>query len=385
MRVSAARKRLLGGYGTGGQGAVALRFDDGHAAFKAKTLPLLRAHGLPSYIAVSHRLLRESGVTYAELQQWALNDGVEVTAHSRDHVSKDLPDDILSHMHTFGDDLQKSVGQIVVDTWTFPGGGDFGGVAAGSQAGLFAETYAGRLLLERYAVPYGTTSGYLQPLQGEPIPGQTHVTIEKYSLGQVQAIVRRAQDAGAGLTLMLHPTRLDAAGHMSSETLDAVLTWIAEEREAERLAVLTGTGMGFADAASSRRINMLAESHLPEGAVAWSGSGWRFAYGTASTDADAALVQNVLINPFAGSRGAPVELSVHCRGAAGDQLALSLRGPAGLDASRAVCLARTGWNRLFLPAAIPTGTARGTSITVAFSRISAAGTVEVKEPRLATI
>lgn len=384
-RVSAARKRLLGGYGTAGQGAVALRFDDGHADFKAKALPLLQKHGLPAYIAVTERLLAESGVTYAELQSWALNSGVEVTAHSRDHVDKSADADILSAVHTFGDDLEKAVGQVVVDTWTFPGGGDFGGLDAGRDPSKFAETYSGRLLLERYAVPHGGSAGYFQPLTGEPTVGQVHVTIEAYTLDQVQDMVRRAQSAGMGITLMMHPTKIDTEGFMSSATLDAVLGWIAGEREAGRLAVLTGTGMGFADASSSSRANMLADTEFASSG--WTGTGWTFAGGVATaTDIRAsALSQDILINPFAGSRGAPVELSVQVQGAAGDTIKLSLTAGGGLTASRTVALPRTGWSRVYVPATIPTGVGLGTNLSVAIERLTSAGTVSVRAPRLSTI
>lgn len=384
-RVSAARKRLLGGYGTSGKGAVALRFDDGHEAFKTKVLPLLQKHGLPSYIAVTDRLLTESGIPYTELRSWALNNGVEVTAHSRDHVNKTTPDDILSAIYTFGNDLEASVGQVVVDTWTFPGGGDFGGLNAGTSASLFAETYSGRLLLERYAVPYGGSAGTLQPLTGEPTIGQAHITVEAYTLEQVKAAVLEAQDRGMGLTLMVHPDKLDTDGFMTQAALGSVLDWIASEREAGRLAVLTGTGMGFADAGSSHRVNMLSDTEFVSSG--WAGTGWTFAGGIATaTDARAtALSQDILINPFAGSRGAPVELSVQVQGAAGDTIRLSLTAGGGLTASRTVTLPRTGWSRVYLPATIPAGVGLGTNLSVSVKRLTSAGTVSVRAPRLSTI
>lgn len=377
-RLSMARKRLLGGAGTGGQGAVALRFDDGHADFKAKVLPLLKKHGLPSYIAVTNKLLTESGVTYSELRDWALNAGVEVTSHSRDHTDRTTDADILSAVHTFGDDLEKSVGQIIVDTWTFPGGGDFGGLNAGTYPHLFAETYSGRLLLERYSVVNGGSAGYYQPLTGEPTVGQAHVTMETYTLEQVKGMVAGAQANGMGLSLMMHPAKLDTAGNMTTATLDSVLGWIASEREAGRLVVLTGTGLGFADAGTAQRVNLLA-------AAAWVGSGWTITNGVASTTSyTTPITASTVINPWAGSRGAPVELITRVQGTAGDVIRVALSAGA-MSASRDVTLPRTGWCGLHLPATIPTGTALGSSVTATVTRVSSAGAVTVRPPALHTI
>lgn len=384
-RLSTARKRLLGGHGTAGQGAVALRFDDGHAEFKAKVLPLLRKHGLPAYIAVTDRLLTESGVAYSEVQTWAINSGVEVTSHSRDHVDKTSEADILSAIHTFGDDLEKSVGQIVVDTWTFPGGGDFGGVNAGTYPSLYADTYAGRLILERYAVPNGGSAGYLQPLDGTPTVGQSHVTIEAYTLAQVQDMVRKAQARGMGVSLMMHPTRLDTTGYMSTATLDAAMAWLAEERDLGRLAVLTGTGLGFADASSTEGVNMLRNGFF-EGASDWSFEGnWGIEAGVrAYTASGTTFKQSVVINEFAAARGAPVTLSVDVQAAAGDVAELRLYSTGALSATRRVTL-KAGWQRVVLPATIPTGTALGSSLDAAIQRVSSAGAVSFRNARLNTI
>ncbi|PBB08488.1 hypothetical protein CKW39_09005 [Kocuria sp. WRN011] len=378
-RVDAARKRLLGGAGTGGVGAVALRFDDGHDAARDKVLPLLRKHALPGYWAVSKTNLDGSTVTGADLQAWALNDAAEVTSHSRTHSDSATDPAILDNVYTWADDLQSLVGQVVVDAWTFPGGGDFGGLNAGAYASLFADTYAGRLILERYAAAYGGTGGWLQPLTGEPTIGQSHVTIEAYTLAQVQDMVRKAQNAGMGITLMLHPSKLDTAGHMTSATLDQAMGWIAGEREAGRLVALTATGMAFANASSSHRVNM-----LPPIGPEWASAEWSISGGAASTSGLRPLTHKLTINPFAGSRGAPVELAVKVSGTAGDIVRINLTAAGGaLNTTRNVTLtASTQW--IYKPATIPAGTALGSSIDVNITRVSG-GTVTVQDARLRTI
>lgn len=376
VRLSMARKRLLGGPGTNGRAAVSFRFDDGHAAFGSKVVPLLRQHGLPAFAAVSERYLDESGVSNVAVQQWAINDGVEITAHSRNHGTETGAGPIKDSLVTWADDLQSRVGHIVVDTWTFPGGGDFDGLDRGAQAQSYSETYAGRLLLERYAVPYGATGGWLSPLSGEPTIGQSHVTIEAATLAQVQEWVRLAQDSGTGIVLMLHPERLDTAGHMSSATLGQVFAWVAAEREAGRLAVLTGTGISLAHKG--------APANLLPRLSSWTGTNWG-AGEERSTTGTFLLSTDVTINGFAASRGAPVELSLEVDGDAGTQVQLALSAPGlPLDTTRTVTLTGTGWQRVHNVATIPSGMGFGTSFTASV-RKTTAGSLTVRAPRLTTI
>lgn len=376
VRLSMARKRLLGGPGTSGQAAVSFRFDDGHAAFGSKVIPLLRQHGLPSFAAVSERYLDESGVTNVAVQQWAINDGVEITAHSRDHSTETGAGPIKDSLVGWADDLQSRVGHIVVDTWTFPGGGDFDGLDRGAQAQSYSETYAGRLLLERFAVPYGATGGWLSPLSGEPTIGQSHVTIESASLAQVQEWVRLAQDSGTGIVLMMHPERLDTAGFMTSATLGQVFDWVAAERAAGRLAVLTGTGIGLAHKG--------APANLLPRLSSWTGAGWGGGE-ERSTTGTSTLATDVTINGFAASRGAPVELSFEVDGDSGTQVQIALSA-AGLPLSttRTVTLAGTGWQRVHNVATIPSGMGFGTSFTASI-RKTTTGSLAVRAPRLTTI
>lgn len=376
VRLSMARKRLLGGPGTSGQAAVAFRFDDGHVAFGAKVIPLLRQHGLPAFAAVSERYLDESGVSNVAVQQWAINDGVEITAHSRDHSTETGEGPIKDSLVGWADDLQSRIGHIVVDTWTFPGGGDFDGLDRGAQAQSYSETYAGRLLLERYAVPYGATGGWLSPLSGEPTIGQSHVTMEASTLAEVQGWVRLAQDSGTGIVLMMHPERLDTPGFMTSATLGQVFEWVAAEREAGRLSVLTGTGIGLAHKGVPANL-------LPR-LSSWTGSGWGGGE-ERSTTGTSLLSTSVTINGFAASRGAPVELSYEVNGDAGTQVQLSLSASGvPLDTTRTVTLPASGWRRIYNVATLPSGMGFGTSFTASV-RKTTAGSLTVRAPRLTTI
>lgn len=373
-RLSVARKRLLGGPGTSGQAAVSFRFDDGHAAFDAKIAPLLRQHGLPAFVAVSERYLDDSAVSNATVQGWALTAGVEITAHSRNHSTESGAVAIRDSIVTWADDLQSRVGQVIVDTWTFPGGGDFDGLAAGTNPWNYPNTYAGRCVLERYAAPYGGSAGWLSPLSGEPTIGQSHVTIEAYSLAQVQDTIRQAQDSGMGVVLMLHPEKLDTAGFMTTATLGQVFAWAAGEREAGRLSVLTGTGLALAHTGTPASLVPRLSS--------WTGSGWSTA-AERSTTGTTALTAAVTINGYAGSRGAPVELSIEVQGESGAQVQLGLSGGV-LSMTRTVTLPDTGWRRIYAVATIPSGLALGTDLTASVRQI-ASGTLTVRAPRLSTI
>lgn len=375
-RVSIARKRLLGGHGTRGQAAVSFRFDDGHAAFGELVFPLLRKHALPSFAAITERHLDASGVSNTAVQQWAINDAVEITSHSRKHATETGESAIRDSLVTWADELQSRVGHVVVDTWTFPSNGYFDGLDSGRQAQYFPDTYAGRLLMERFAMPYGVTGGWLSPICGEPTVGQSHITIETMSLAEVQSYVGMAQDAGMGLVMMVHPSRLNTPGYMTTATLDQVFAWVAGEREAGRLSVLTGTGIGFAHKGDSA--NMLPRLS------SWTGTGWGSGE-ERSTTGTSTLTTDVTINGFAATRGAPVELSFEVDGDSGTQVQIALSAPGlPLDTTRTVTLTGTGWQRVYNVATIPSGMGFGTSFTASV-RKTTAGALTVRAPRLTTI
>ena len=55
------------------------------------------------------------------------------------------------------------------------------------------------------------------------------------------------------MVLMVHPTKLDAAGGISLSEYEAVLSYIAQKRDAGELVVLSTTGLQIANAAHANR------------------------------------------------------------------------------------------------------------------------------------
>lgn len=375
-RVSTARKRLLGGAGTNGAAAIALRFDDGHDVARDKVLPILRKYGLPGFWAVSGRYLNESTVKPTDLRAWAHNDGVEVTSHSRGHADATGEPAVRDSIYTWADDLETLVGGIVVDTWTFPGGGDYDGLNAGKLTSSYPNTYAGRLLMERYAAPYGGSAGWLQPLTGEPTIGQSHITIETYDLAKAQNVIRKAQASGMGLVLMLHPTKLDTEGAMTTDTLDRLCAWIAAERDADRLLALTGTGLAFAHP-GPRRANIIPAL------AAWSTTGWTVESTRVYTAGTTVASTSVEIEAWAGSRGAPMELLVPVSASSQTVVRVRVTAAGGaVDVTKDVTI--TGPTRIYQPFTLPTTAALNSTIDVSVTRVSG-GTLTLTQPRMQTI
>lgn len=310
VRQDRARARVGGRIGTAGRAVVALRFDDYPDEFESVVLPLLRQYQLPSYFALTVRHVEElSTRTWAQVRAWA-NDGVQFFGHSWSHSAASGETALRREIVESADYLESKLPGVVLDGWVMPGTGQgadgYDGMGTGDTAAKYIDHPAGRLIMSRYGVVNGGVPGYLAPLVGAPSAGQLHATYETYSLAEAQAVVLNAQQTGTGVSLMLHPANIGKTGYMSLADFQAFLAWIAAERDAERLLVLTGTGLAFADASTSDRMNLLPSmSSLTGwgGTTGWTASGGVFS-GTTSAGQLTASMPGQAVNAL---RGAVVE------------------------------------------------------------------------------
>lgn len=287
---SSARQRIAlanftarrgGKIGTGGRAVVALRFDHHTQDFQAKVLPLLRQYRLPWSLNINAAAVGtgDDTMTFDQMQAAAIDQGGEIWNHSLNHSDSTVDSGIWPRIVTGLAQLRANFPLLPVEGWHLPGvgGSGYNGLNLGQTEDQWA-TYAGSLVLNNHAVASGGTGGIYIPLDGTPRDGRNYTTLDAQSLAQVQGVVNGAVSAKAGVVLMLHSSNLDQDGYMSTATLSSVLSYIADQRKAGLLTVLTNGGLLCADARSDERHNLLPG--LFTGSHGW--TGWTVTSGVAT-------------------------------------------------------------------------------------------------------
>lgn len=257
--------RKGGRIGTNGKGVVALRFDDAPADFVNKILPLLRERNLPFTRVTTSDSIASTGevVTDAkllEMQDYCIKSGGEVWNHGRDHLDASGELTIYDNLIGSLQDLRTKMPRIPIDCFAPPGGAETfydGWLMKDLEA--WANTYAGRLLMGNYALVSGYfPNSYYRPLDGQLRDGQIHYSCDAYtSASSVTQVVDRARDWKVGVSLMWHANNIGATGKQSLAVFTEILDYIAAERDAGNIEVLTLSGMATADVTSSYRDDLL--------------------------------------------------------------------------------------------------------------------------------
>lgn len=258
--VEKAARRVGKRVGTGGKSAVAITYDHGFANFRDKVLPLHRELGLPCTVAVNTATLGANdnlGVSYPELQDWALNDGVEIANHSRDHndatTKAGIADKILGSLVL----MHENMPLVTIDSYIMPGVGGtaYDGFNGGPTDESFYDKEAGRIILDNHGVVTGLIPGYLQPLTGTPNFGAERTNLDSASfVTEAQnKIAEAVERGGMGIIVYLHPIYLDQVDRTTTARLQSFLEFVAGHRDAGDLDVLSLTAFGFADAGHAGR------------------------------------------------------------------------------------------------------------------------------------
>lgn len=316
--------RRGGPIGTGGLGAVALRWDHwtDHAA------PLVEIHrelGLPwSWAHYSHqRDVEGHSLPWEDIQQHALSDGGEPWAHSQTHTDATTTEGLTREIVTSCEELRDALPGCVIEGFAIPGvgGSKWNGFTDTLTIEHFTGTEAGQLVLGTYAV----STGHIRPLErhldGTVRQGLLHQTIERRVAADVLPLIERARDTATGLSLMLHPRRVGQPGYLPLADYRQIAEFIAAERDAGRLLPLTLSGLTVADSAGSTRHDLLRNGDFGSGLDHWDTGGWTHQVGrvlglppratTATTEDDGAtLTQVVSAQDLAGLRGGTRELVV---------------------------------------------------------------------------
>lgn len=405
LLVEAFTRRRGGKRGTGGTGAVAFRFDHNVEPFKSKVLPRFTARGLPATLAVVADMLDPgyprdpaTTVTWPEIQGWAHNSGIEPAWHSKTHEPANSSAAITSEIVGGYEKIAGNLPQCAIETALMVGVGEtyyegFGPVDSPSK---FYDTEAGRLFLRTFAVTNGHMGGYFRALTGQPQQGVAHETIEAYaSAADIVALIKEAQDTGSGLCMMAHPSNLDAPGFITSAILDEVLNYVATERDAGRLTVLTHSGLLMADASTGYIHSLTMDGHFSRGLEKWTGAGWATSVEGgvtwAKSPADSTeLYQDLRFTRRYALSGGARELVVKARSQDGGTIRLNVRDKSTystLNASKSFTVPADNTPAEYrIPLVIPYSPTGYPSMTIstAVSRISG-GRIDITDIRLQTI
>ena len=302
IRADQARKRHGYILPTNGRGVVMLRFDDYPQDFINKILPLLRKYDLPAYWACTIRHVeQEQPTSWGAVQDWFLKDGIRIWNHSKTHSNSTRAEDILDNIVGAADYFESKMPHVAIDGWVEPGTGanpsynDF----VGSDPQSYWKTYAGKLIMQRHGIVNGGRGGYMQPMGGNAV-GQSHHTFERSTVAEFKKQVQTAQAGTYALSMMAHPQNLGATGYMSLSDFESCLAWLAAERDAGRLMILTGDVAPVLHPGGGTR-NDLAPN-FPTGSLAaaktysidtaptyWAGGGTREFEATMTADAEAVI------------------------------------------------------------------------------------------------
>ncbi|WP_115788795.1 polysaccharide deacetylase family protein [Arthrobacter silvisoli] len=346
--------RRGGPIGTDGQSAIAFRCDHHLNKFVSNVLPLHRKYSIPVTIAaLSQMAAVERGpngsdsVTFAQLQQYALENGFEIGNHSATHRDADSEPRLRAEIVDSRRSLAQSLPKLPIELFIPPGvgGTNYMGFNGGATLQAFSENPAGRLIMEEHALSTGTIRGFWS-MTGEPLSnlGRGHIPFESLdAISRGRGYVQLARRQRQGACFMYHPSGLNAA---ELTALEGFFEWCASERDAGRLEILTVGGLMTARIDSADRHDLLTAPGV--GGPAWDGwnvpdeqwtllqeDGQDFARSRTPT---AVLGRDI---PLDGHAGSPRQLRVSLRSLRGCRVRLRVfdaGSAAGLNVTKDVVL-----------------------------------------------
>lgn len=349
LRMQAFRRRRGGVLGTGGKPAIALRFDHGLIKFRDVILPMLREYGLPSALALNSRgwdRPESLGVTAADVGKWVLNDGVEVWNHGATHGAASTTEAYVDEIVNGKKELEAQFPMSAIEQWCVPGVGDpgYGGQSATDRPESFYDYEAGRIIMETHAVSTGHIQNMYRELYGEVQQGLAPQGMDSTGLNVIMSRIRTAISFNRGIQLMLHPSVLNDAGMLATEELRTILSFIASERDAGRLVILSMSGLLMADTSHARRASLILDGDFSGSITSgvWFQSGWtKGAAGWAKSNGSTTPIYQNLVT-MDQSRGALHEFKVRVKSATGGRVEVKLHNSADstiLNSVRSVTLA----------------------------------------------
>lgn len=254
--------RKGGTIGTAGRGVIALRFDDAPVQFREKVLPILKELDLPFTRVTTAKSIHDEIIDPAEfplMEAYSLECGGEVWNHGMDHKNASGEAAIIENFVGARTFLRQAMPRIPIDCFAPPGGAT--AKFDGHGRSLLPEqwdTFAGQIIMRNHALAAGYyENSYHRLLDGIPRDGETPYGIDPYSLTRIKELVNRAVNWKVGISFICHPQNIDTTGNISLTTFTEAMRYIAAERAAGRLLVLTLSGMAYADRSSNVRNDLM--------------------------------------------------------------------------------------------------------------------------------
>lgn len=394
-------RRRGGTIGTDGRAVVCLRIDHGMNGVAAHIAPLAEQYSIPLSVAVyekmhdpAYRGAENSAMPWAAIDTAMVNQGWEIWNHSATHLDASGTTALTREIVTARDSIAAALPRAKIEGFAIPGTGgtDYDGFSTDTlNESRWFEYEAGRLIMSAHAVSTGHGS-ITFPIAGQgPWVGLPFYAIDQdAAAAAAHSIVTDAALTGSGVCLMLHGYAVDRnPGEVTTATLATLFAFLAAERDAGRIEILTLGGALVADINSPHRDTLLRNGSFAAGLAKWSNTtGWTAASGVASGTSSAGLLrQSLTIAPNTRwALGSIRELYAEARSTTGAVITTAVNAfPAGpaLAASRDHALPADGeWHPVRLPAMIP---ATGTDvITVDIGRASG-GAVELRNIALRAI
>lgn len=394
-----------GKLGVQGKAVVSIRFDHWLNDMRAKVIPLLDKYMLPGSLCLNAdnmSLDQNLGTTWAQVTDMALHQGVEIWNHGADHVDHTTPESIVDAIVGGQARLQAAVGpKLIVDGWMSNGSSYYDNFNFGRGFAAWTDTLAAKAIMNSHAFADGKNSGYLQPMDGHIKLGASHYSAESSGSAVAISRIEEAKKRGAGITIYFHPGLIDQPGGFVLSDLEALFSYLATERDAGRIEVLTVSGMNVANGQHSIREDLLTNTQFANDFSGWTKSAGytlRTENGKQLVSASATatnLYQNIsLYTNFGWAMGGMCELVVPARATGGVEATLRLQvfdttDNTRLNKEKLFVLPADGsvkWCRIFVTMPAEQDPATGnfltTSIRATVARASGGSIDYMDEPHL---
>lgn len=243
----------------GAKTSYSVRVDHGLANFNAKLRPILEALNIPYTIAIaaeSWGLSENAGVTPAMVNSWVAGGLCSIASHGwGNHLDTSEPVTLQKYVVQSKASLEADIPAAApIDIFMPPGAsgsGGYGGLLPSTTPAAYFGTYAGQLALMTYPLCSGQFSGTAYRVQdGRPRVGQSYFNMDTFTASQVMNRVNTAITDGRGIQLMIHPSLIDTAGHITTADLQSLFDQLATLQASGKLLAMSVAKQYLADSST---------------------------------------------------------------------------------------------------------------------------------------
>ena len=231
--------------------AVAIIFDHGTNVFNEDVYPQLQSLGMTATISLNSHMYDPSQVryehdnrtTWADVQRWWDEGGIEIANHGTDHKTTSATNYAELEYTIAGGlrELEENLPGVPIVSWV-----NAAGVGPISDLADYYDTLQGQVIHQNHAFATGsiTTYGYDFPLDGQPVYGQARIWVDTPT-GIANAKTRLASiSGGRGIMISAHPEVWDQPGNSTTQEVLDFLQWLKDNDD--RYQVMTFAELNMA-------------------------------------------------------------------------------------------------------------------------------------------